>query len=89
MEMSLNKLKWAAILCFVVAMVILLGGGVAMKKKLPPYPGKVVDPSGKVLFQKSDIMAGQNVYRTLVNEPICVSHPYLRETMADMLTQIR
>ena len=42
--MSLNKLKWAAILCFVVAMVVLLWGGVAMKKELPPYPGKVVGP---------------------------------------------
>jgi len=61
--MSLNKLKWAAILCFVVAMVVLLGGGVAMRKELPPYPGKVVDPQGKVLFEKSNIMAGQDVYQ--------------------------
>ena len=51
--MSLNNLKWAAILCFVVAMVVLLWGGVAMKKELPPYPGKVVGPTGKVLFEKS------------------------------------
>jgi len=61
--MSLKGLKWAAILCFIVAMVILLGGGVAMRKELPPYPGKVVDSSGNVLFQKSDIIAGQNVYQ--------------------------
>ncbi len=61
--MSLKTLKWAAILCFVVAMAILLGGGVYMKKRLPPYPGKVVDPNGKVLFQKSDIIAGQDVYQ--------------------------
>jgi nitric oxide reductase subunit B len=61
--MSLGKLKWAAILCFVVAMVILLGGGVSMKKDLSPYPGQVVDPGGNVLFQKSDIIAGQNVYQ--------------------------
>jgi len=44
--MSLKTLKWAAIICFVVAMVVLLGGGVSMKKELPPYPGKVVDPGG-------------------------------------------
>lgn len=61
--MSLTKLKWVAILCFIVAMVILLGGGVAMKKDLPPYPGKVTGPDGNVLFEKSDIMAGQNVYQ--------------------------
>jgi nitric oxide reductase subunit B len=61
--MSLNTLKWAAILCFVVAMAILLGGGVYMKKDLPPYPGKVVDPDGKVLFKKANIIAGQNVYQ--------------------------
>ena len=61
--MSLKSLKWAAILCFIVAMAILLGGGIYMKKDLPPYPGKVVDPAGKVLFQKSDIFAGQDVYQ--------------------------
>jgi len=61
--MSVKTLKWAAILCFIVAMAILLGGGVAMKKELPPYPGKVVDPNGEVLFQKSDIFAGQDVYQ--------------------------
>jgi len=61
--MSLKTLKWAAILCFAVAMVILLGGGVYMKKDLPPYPGKVVDATGKILFQKSDIFDGQSVYQ--------------------------
>jgi len=61
--MSLKTLKWAAILCFVVAMAILLSGGVAMKKELPPYPGKVVDANGNLLFEKSNIMAGQGVYQ--------------------------
>jgi len=61
--MSLSTLKWAAIICFFVAMAVLLGGGVAMKKDLPPYPGKVIDSDGKILFEKSDIIAGQNVYQ--------------------------
>jgi len=61
--MSLKSLKWAAILCFVVAMVVLLGGGIAMKKDLPPYPGKVVSPDGQVLFEKANIIAGQDVYQ--------------------------
>ena len=58
--MSLSTLKWAAIICFFAAMAVLLGGGVAMKKDLPPYPGKVIDSQGNVLFEKSDIFAGQN-----------------------------
>jgi nitric oxide reductase subunit B len=61
--MSLNKLKWAAILCFFVAMAILLGGGFYMSKELPPYPGKVVGPKGEPLIQKSDILDGQSVYQ--------------------------
>ena len=61
--MSLNTLKWAAIICFVVAMAVLLGGGIAMKKDLPPYPGQVVGPDGKVLFTKANIIDGQNVYQ--------------------------
>jgi nitric oxide reductase subunit B len=61
--MSVEKLKWAAIISFVVSMVVLLGGGYFAFDKVPPYPGKVVDPSGKVLFQKADILAGQDVYQ--------------------------
>jgi nitric oxide reductase subunit B len=61
--MSLGTLKWAAIICFVVAMAVLLGGGVQMNKSLPPYPGKVVGPDGTLLFQKADIIEGQNVYQ--------------------------
>ena len=38
--MSVKTLKWAAIISFIVAMAILLGGGVAMKKELPPYREK-------------------------------------------------
>ncbi|MDP2645562.1 MAG: cbb3-type cytochrome c oxidase subunit I [Desulfobacterales bacterium] len=61
--MKLNTLKWAAIVCFVVAMAVLLGGGILMKKDLPPYPGTVAGPGGKALFQRSDILAGQDVYQ--------------------------
>ena len=61
--MSLEKLKWAAIISFVLSLLILLGGGYFARDRVPPYPGKVVDPEGHVLFQKSDIMEGQNVYQ--------------------------
>ncbi len=61
--MSLQKLKWIAILSFVIAMAILLAGGYQAQDQLPPYPGKVVGPDGKVLFQKADILAGQDVYQ--------------------------
>ncbi|MBW2367301.1 MAG: hypothetical protein JRH15_05400 [Deltaproteobacteria bacterium] len=61
--MSLNTLKWTAIVCFVVSMAVLLGGGVQMSDSLPPYPGTVVGPDGNTLFQKADIFAGQGVYQ--------------------------
>src|SRR4030065_406926 len=61
--MSLEKLKWAAIISFVISMLGLLGGGYLAKDRVPPYPGKVVNSEGKVLFQKSDILAGQDVYQ--------------------------
>ena len=61
--MSLKKLKWAAILCFIVAMVVLVGGRFSMHDELPPYPGKVLGPKGDVLFEKSDILEGQDVYQ--------------------------
>ena len=50
--MSIKKLKWAAIVSFVVSLVILIVGGLATTDHLPPYPGKVVGPDGKVLFHK-------------------------------------
>ena len=60
---SLSKLKWAAIISFLAAMAVLLGGGIAMRKDLPPYPGKVVGPQGQVVFEKADILAGQDVFQ--------------------------
>jgi len=38
-------------------------GGLIAKKDLPPYPGKIVGSDGKLLFQSSDILAGQDVYQ--------------------------
>ncbi len=61
--MSTPALKWAAILCFIVAMVVLLGGGILAKKSLPPYPGVVAGPDGKTLFRKADILGGQDTYQ--------------------------
>jgi nitric oxide reductase subunit B len=61
--MSVKTLKWAAVFSFIIGMVILVGGRFAMNDELPPYPGKVVDSNGKVLFSKSDIIAGQDVYQ--------------------------
>jgi nitric oxide reductase subunit B len=61
--MSTSSLKWAAIISFVVSLVVLIGGGRFAKKDLPPYPGKIVASDGKLLFQKSDILAGQDVYQ--------------------------
>ncbi len=61
--MSVRRLKWAAILCFISAMVVLLWGGVSLRDDLPPYPGRIVSPDGTVLFHRSDILKGQDVYQ--------------------------
>ena len=61
--MSTKSLKWAAIISFVVSLVVLVGGGLIAKKDLPPYPGKILGPDGKLLFQSSDILAGQDVFQ--------------------------
>ena len=61
--MSVEKLKWAAIVSFIVSMGVLLAGGFFSLDHLPPYPGKVADPEGNVLFTKADILAGQDVYQ--------------------------
>ena len=61
--MSLQKLKWAAVASFVVSMVVLIGGGFFAQVGYPPYPGKIVDDQGKILFQKADLLAGQDVYQ--------------------------
>jgi len=61
--MSTQSLKWAAIISFIISMAVLIGGGLFAIKDLPPYPGKVAAPDGKVLFWKSDILEGQDVYQ--------------------------
>ncbi len=62
--MNLRKLKWAAIISFLFAMAVLLGGGYFARDSFPPYPGKVVGPDGKELFTRADIFAGQHVYQS-------------------------
>ncbi|MEJ5377313.1 MAG: cbb3-type cytochrome c oxidase subunit I [bacterium] len=62
--MSMGRLKWAAIISFLVSMAVLLGGGYFAVEHMPPYPGRVLDPDGKVLFTKQDILAGQDVYQS-------------------------
>jgi len=61
--MSLNTLKWATIISFVAAMAVLLGGGLKMTGSLPPYPEKIIGPDSELLFEKADIIDGQNVYQ--------------------------
>jgi len=61
--MSTNTLRNAAIVCFVVAMGGLLIGGLFANREAPPYPDRVTDPGGTVLFTKADILAGQDVYQ--------------------------
>ena len=61
--MATSSLKWAAVISFVVSMAVLLGGGYAIKDKLPPYPEKVVSEDGRLIFDKDTIIRGQDVYQ--------------------------
>ncbi len=61
--MNMNALKWAAILTFVISLVVLILGGLFTQGELPPYPGKIVGPNGEVLFTEKDIFAGQDVFQ--------------------------
>ncbi len=61
--MSMQRLKWAAILSFVVALGGLIIGGHYANREKPPYPGSVVAPDGTELFTQADIIAGQDVYQ--------------------------
>jgi len=61
--MSIKLLRNLAILSFVIAMGVLLLGGYKAKDSVAPYPGKVVDENGTVLFTKQDILKGQDVYQ--------------------------
>ncbi|MBM3790291.1 MAG: hypothetical protein FJW35_08055, partial [Acidobacteria bacterium] len=61
--MSIERLKWAAIVCFVVALGGLLLGGLFANREKPPYPGTVTGPDGATLFTRADILGGQDVYQ--------------------------
>ena len=61
--METSYLKWAAVISFVVAMLVLIGGGYAVRDQLPPYPEKVVSEDGSVIFDKDAIIRGQDVYQ--------------------------
>jgi nitric oxide reductase subunit B len=61
--MSIENLRRAAILSFVVSLALLLGGGHLAKDQVPPYPGEVMDAGGQVIFTREDIFKGQDVYQ--------------------------
>lgn len=61
--MSIEKLRWAAIICFVVALGGLLIAGHFANREAPPYPGRVIAPDGELMFTRDDIFAGQHVYQ--------------------------
>ena len=61
--MSTDTLRRVAIACFIVALGVLLIGGLFANRHAPPYPGKVAGPGEEPLFTKEDILAGQDVYQ--------------------------
>ncbi len=58
----MEMLKKGAIISFIVSMSVLLIGGYFAMDKVPPYPEKVI-VEGQELFNRSDIMFGQEVYQ--------------------------
>lgn len=61
--MSINNLRKMAIFSFIASMLVLLIGGYLSLDKIPPYPEKVLDSSGNLIFTKSDLIEGQNTYQ--------------------------
>ena len=61
--MTIERLKWAAVISFIVSLGGLLIGGMFANRETPPYPSRVMGPDGTTLFTKSDIIAGQDVYQ--------------------------
>jgi nitric oxide reductase subunit B len=61
--MSTDMLRRVAIGSFIIAMAVLLIGGIFANRQAPPYPGSVTAPGGELLFTKADIVAGQDVYQ--------------------------
>lgn len=57
-----NRLKWGAVISFVLAMGVLLIGGQFAKNKVPPYPEKVV-VDGREVMNRDTIMKGQKTYQ--------------------------
>jgi len=59
-----NRLKYGALLSFVIAMAVLLIGGLISKNKLAPYWGKLISQEdGSALADKATILRGQAVYQ--------------------------
>jgi nitric oxide reductase subunit B len=61
--MSTDMLRRLAIASFIVAVAVLLIGGIFANRQAPPYPGTVASPGGGMLFTRADIIAGQDVYQ--------------------------
>ena len=60
--MNITKLRNAAIVSFVVAMAILLGGGYFARDKVPPIPAGIVSGES-TLTDRAGVLRGQDVYQ--------------------------
>lgn len=54
--------RYAVALTFFLGMAILVFISVTAYRDAPPIPDRVVDPSGRVVFTRADILAGQEVF---------------------------
>lgn len=66
-----HKKLWIALLLVVgLSFAVLLFYGTQIYQKAPPVPEQVVDDAGNVLFTKSDIHDGQNVWQSIGGQEV-------------------
>ena len=57
-----SKSRAVFLFFLVLVFAVLLAGGYLIDRNKPPIPGTVQDEEGNVLYQKKDVLAGQEYY---------------------------
>ncbi len=68
--MSLKKL-WAAFAAVVIiSFAVLIYFGVEIYREAPPIPEQIVTQSGEVLFTRTDVLDGQNIWQSMGGQEV-------------------
>ncbi len=68
--MNIKKLWFGFIAVMVISFAVLGYYGLEIYREAPPIPDKVVTPNGTVLFTKTDILDGQNVWQSIGGQEV-------------------